>query len=379
VDTSTKTAKCLRCGRTLTAARSIAANYGRTCKARIATAVKTTDLAEYKPAQVTKAVEVIELGGIVRTSAAHFAAVSSDGSTSYQVDQTERSCTCKAGERGLRCYHLAAADILAASTTRTTSPTSTTAPDGAANTAEGLDRTPPEVPAMPPIVRPNPFPSWSSALHATQRFAIFVSPSSKFEDRTSAGTWDREKGVMWLNADLLGDDALIDEYVRHVLVGIADYHRPNLTVAGKPAAARTASQQPTTVRAEQPIGRPALRLVAAPNLPAACLAGCEYSSSRAHDNAQGEHLCSTTLGRVETRAKGTEVYVSVDRYQGTGASKGVDPAMVAMGRVTAGCVPGEPEEMTPAAARALAARLLEAADLAERANREQDAAARHTA
>lgn len=113
--TATATAKCNRCGRTLTAARSVANGYGRTCKAKIAAATRATDLTEYKPVQVAKAVEVIELGGILRADrAALYLTVSSDGTARYRVDQAEHTCTCKAGERGLRCYHLAAADILAA-------------------------------------------------------------------------------------------------------------------------------------------------------------------------------------------------------------------------------------------------------------------------
>lgn len=115
MDTTPTPAKCLRCGRKLTAARSISNGYGRTCRARIiASAGKAVERAEYKPVQVAKAVEVIELGGIVRTTPALYLAVSSDGATRYEVDQVARSCTCKAGARGVRCYHLAAAEILAA-------------------------------------------------------------------------------------------------------------------------------------------------------------------------------------------------------------------------------------------------------------------------
>lgn len=109
-----KTSKCLRCGRKLTSARSIANGYGPTCAARITRATKVVGLAEYKAAQTAKAIELIEMGGIVRTSPAHYVAVSSDGTTSYQVDHAAHACTCKAGERGVRCYHLAAAAILTA-------------------------------------------------------------------------------------------------------------------------------------------------------------------------------------------------------------------------------------------------------------------------
>jgi len=112
---TTTTAKCNRCGRTLTSAKSISHGYGRTCKTKIAAATKAVDLTEYKPVQVAKAVEVIELGGILRADRpALYLTVSSDGLARYRVDQAGHTCTCKAGERGIRCYHLAAADILAA-------------------------------------------------------------------------------------------------------------------------------------------------------------------------------------------------------------------------------------------------------------------------
>lgn len=108
------TAKCTRCGRTLRSAASVAKGYGPTCAAKIAQAAKVVDLAAYKAAQIAKAAELIELRAIVRTAPATFVAVSSDGTATYETDAVAQSCTCKAGERGIRCYHLAAAQILAA-------------------------------------------------------------------------------------------------------------------------------------------------------------------------------------------------------------------------------------------------------------------------
>ena len=105
------TAKCTRCGRGLRAAKAIADGMGRTCKAKVAAAAKAAT--EYKPVQVAKAVETIELGAIVRAARPRlYLAVSSNGSTNYVVNTIDQSCTCKAGERGIRCYHLAAAQIL---------------------------------------------------------------------------------------------------------------------------------------------------------------------------------------------------------------------------------------------------------------------------
>lgn len=106
------TAKCTRCGRTLRAAKAIADGMGRTCKAKVAAAAKSAT--EYKPVQIAKAAELIELKAIVRTAANTFAAVSSNGADTYETDTYRQTCTCKAGERGLRCYHLAAAQILVA-------------------------------------------------------------------------------------------------------------------------------------------------------------------------------------------------------------------------------------------------------------------------
>ncbi len=108
--TAPQTSKCLRCGRTLTSAASIARGYGRTCGAHIRHAAAT---AEGKPEQLAKATELIEQGGIVPTSRpALYLAVSSDGAVTYLVDQIEQSCTCRAGQRSLRCYHLIAADLV---------------------------------------------------------------------------------------------------------------------------------------------------------------------------------------------------------------------------------------------------------------------------
>ncbi|HEY0637951.1 MAG TPA: DUF6011 domain-containing protein [Pseudonocardiaceae bacterium] len=112
--TNITTRKCGRCGRTLTAPRSVANGYGRACQTKITTAAKAA-ATTYKPVQVAKAVEVVELGGIVRADRpATYLAVSSDGTTVYRVDHAANTCTCPAGENGRACYHLAAASLLAA-------------------------------------------------------------------------------------------------------------------------------------------------------------------------------------------------------------------------------------------------------------------------
>lgn len=114
-NTTTETANCHRCGRRLTSAASVARGYGRTCRAKVREAAKVVDLTTYKVFQVAKAEELIEQGGIVPTGrAALYLAVSSDGTTRYMVDAAEGSCSCPAGDKGHRCYHLLAADILTA-------------------------------------------------------------------------------------------------------------------------------------------------------------------------------------------------------------------------------------------------------------------------
>jgi Family of unknown function (DUF6011) len=117
----TSPAKCLRpgCGRKLTAPASIAAGYGPVCRRRIREAAADIEVPDVKPEQHAKAVELIEAGGLVPSiRPGVFFAVSSDGSTTYITDTGAGTCTCKAGERGRRCYHLIAAGLVDAATSR---------------------------------------------------------------------------------------------------------------------------------------------------------------------------------------------------------------------------------------------------------------------
>ena len=109
------TAKCARCHRTLRSADSIARRMGRTCarKHRQEQAAKLV-LANYSAAQVEKVRELLADGGLARTSGTTYVAVASNGIDRYTVDTAAASCTCKAGERGIRCYHVGAAQIAAA-------------------------------------------------------------------------------------------------------------------------------------------------------------------------------------------------------------------------------------------------------------------------
>lgn len=111
-----KTARCTRCGRTLRSSKSVADGMGASCKAKVARAAEKVT-SGYQAVQVAKATELIELAAIVRQGPRRvgtFQAVSSRGDAVYTVNQAAHACDCPAGAAGRLCYHLAAADILAA-------------------------------------------------------------------------------------------------------------------------------------------------------------------------------------------------------------------------------------------------------------------------
>ena len=108
--TTTTHTNCLRCGRTLTSARSMATGYGPKCAAHIRHS--TVDLADYKAHQVASAKELIEDGAIIPLRSVVFIAVSTDGTETYKTAPT--GCTCPAGLKGSRCYHQLAARMLLA-------------------------------------------------------------------------------------------------------------------------------------------------------------------------------------------------------------------------------------------------------------------------
>lgn len=107
-----QTTKCLRCGRSLRAAKAVANGYGRTCARKIRAAAKAEIVALYKAHQVAKAEELIEQGGLVPLRANRvFLAVSSDGAQVYKTHRA--ACTCPAGVRGQHaCKHRIAAHLL---------------------------------------------------------------------------------------------------------------------------------------------------------------------------------------------------------------------------------------------------------------------------
>jgi hypothetical protein len=112
MDTTTKQANCLRCGRVLRSAKSIAAGYGPTCSKHIRTATARDEVTAHKPAAIAKATELIEQGGILPLRGRRvFTVISSDGTATYKTAPT--GCTCPAGIKGKHvCYHRVAATIL---------------------------------------------------------------------------------------------------------------------------------------------------------------------------------------------------------------------------------------------------------------------------
>lgn len=99
---------CKSCGRKITAAKSIAQGRGKACQAKHDAKIAAA-LADETPAQADKARELIADGGIVQAAGALYLAVSSDGAVRYEVNPVTGQCSCKAGQHGRRCYHLAGA------------------------------------------------------------------------------------------------------------------------------------------------------------------------------------------------------------------------------------------------------------------------------
>lgn len=112
MNTTTKQANCLRCGRKLTSAKSITLGYGPTCSAHIRKATTTPAVTAHKPAAIAKATELIEQGGILPLRGRRiFTVISSDGTATYKTAPS--GCTCPAGIKGRHvCYHRVAATIL---------------------------------------------------------------------------------------------------------------------------------------------------------------------------------------------------------------------------------------------------------------------------
>jgi hypothetical protein len=96
--------KCTGCHRTLRNAASIARGMGRTCARN---ARKAAAVIGFKPAAIEKAKELIEQGGIIALRARRvFQVVASNGVDTYKT--AKQACSCPAGIKGRKCYHVAA-------------------------------------------------------------------------------------------------------------------------------------------------------------------------------------------------------------------------------------------------------------------------------
>lgn len=113
--TTTKPARCLKCHRILR--NPSPDGYGPKCRRMVRRSARTGGVTGYHAWQVAKAVELLELGALIplrRRSRTHlFLTVSDDGSEIYRTAASGQ-CNCPAGLRGTRCYHSAAAAIVAA-------------------------------------------------------------------------------------------------------------------------------------------------------------------------------------------------------------------------------------------------------------------------
>ena len=106
-------ARCLRCGRKLTAAGSVARRLGKACAAKVAAATQAADLSAWTPAQVADALQAIEDGAVVpSTRDGVFHVVSTDGTGVHLT--AAGWCDCRASEKDKLCYHRCAVVIMTA-------------------------------------------------------------------------------------------------------------------------------------------------------------------------------------------------------------------------------------------------------------------------
>ncbi|PRX91952.1 DUF6011 domain-containing protein [Allonocardiopsis opalescens] len=114
--TPASTPRCLRCGRPLTSAASIARGYGKGCASLIRRAAVVADLDGFKSSQVDSAREAVADGAVLLLRGRVHQVVSSDGAHVHLA--TVEHCSCPAGLRGVRCWHIAAVRIVASAGAR---------------------------------------------------------------------------------------------------------------------------------------------------------------------------------------------------------------------------------------------------------------------
>ncbi|MFD3844738.1 hypothetical protein ACFWVB_02460 [Streptomyces microflavus] len=110
-DTSHPT-RCLKCRRVLR--KPSPDGLGPKCRRKVRRAARLTPPPAYKADQVAKAVELLEMGGIVPLRSNRvYLVVSEDGTEIHRTAATGQ-CNCPAGLRAKHlCYHGAAAILLA--------------------------------------------------------------------------------------------------------------------------------------------------------------------------------------------------------------------------------------------------------------------------
>lgn len=72
------------------------------------------ELTTFTPEQIQKAIGLVKSAKYVGEHMGDYVFVSSDGDQVYLTSAWKQSCTCAAGHYGMKCYHLCAADALAA-------------------------------------------------------------------------------------------------------------------------------------------------------------------------------------------------------------------------------------------------------------------------
>jgi hypothetical protein len=116
-DTPQHEVRCLRCRRVLKSARSVAERYGKGCAAKIRQAALDEARRDFTEDQQSKAAELIRDGGMVpHPHKGVFTAVSSKGDVTYLAHRA--ACTCPAGIKSRRCYHVLAARVLSIASRR---------------------------------------------------------------------------------------------------------------------------------------------------------------------------------------------------------------------------------------------------------------------
>ncbi|MBT2453288.1 hypothetical protein [Streptomyces sp. ISL-86] len=108
-------ARCLKCRRILR--KPSPDGLGPKCRRMVRRAARLNPPAAYKPYQMAKALELLEMGALVPLRANRvFLVVSEDGSEIHRTAATGQ-CNCPAGLRATSlCYHGAAAHLLATAT-----------------------------------------------------------------------------------------------------------------------------------------------------------------------------------------------------------------------------------------------------------------------